>query len=124
MTLDTPRGTCRVSSVNLFSRLSAATSIPTVDVETAARRSAGTLLVDVRESDEWAAGHAPDAIHVPLGALDADRLPAAEVVHVICRSGNRSAMATQMLRAAGVDARNVEGGMGAWQRAGLPVERG
>ncbi|WP_229023059.1 rhodanese-like domain-containing protein [Actinomarinicola tropica] len=111
--------------MNLFSRLTAsATSIPAVDVETAASRSAGTVLVDVREPDEWSAGHAPGAVHVPLGSLDPERLPAADVVFVICRSGNRSAMATQALRAVGIDARNVEGGMGAWQQAGLPVERG
>jgi rhodanese-related sulfurtransferase len=79
-------------------------------------------LLDVREDDEWAAGHAPGAQHVPLGDLP-DRigeLPEGEV-HVICRSGGRSARAAAWLNENGVDAVNVDGGMGAWQDAGRPM---
>lgn len=108
--------------MNLLSRLQP--QLPTVDVEAAATRRRGVLLLDVREADEWRSGHAPGAVHVPLGQLDPARLPEADTVYVICRSGNRSAMATQVLLAAGVDAHNVAGGMGAWARAGLPVELG
>jgi rhodanese-related sulfurtransferase len=100
------------------------TEIPTVDVAAAHGRPPGSALVDVRESDEWASGHAPTAIHLPLSQFDPSRLPQADVVYVICRSGNRSARATQALRDMGIDARNVAGGMGAWVAAGLPVEAG
>ena len=94
-------------------------------VEAARLVDAGlALLVDVREDDEWIAGHAPPALHVPLGRLPQTRLPADRAVLAICRSGNRSATAAALLLARGVDARNVAGGMRAWQAAGLPVTSG
>ncbi len=60
---------------------------------------AGVYLLDVREDDEWTAGHAPDAVHVRLGDLGAraDELPRDREVYVICRSGTRSAYAAQAL---------------------------
>ena len=82
------------------------------------------MLVDVREPGEWSSGHAPAAVHHPLSQFDPSRLPEADVVYVICRSGNRSARATEALRDLGVDARNVAGGMSAWEAAGLPIETG
>ena len=97
--------------------------LPTVDVVTAHDRPRGVLLVDVREPWEWAEGHAPDALHRPLGRLDPTALPRADTIYVICRSGNRSAQATKALIAAGLNTHNVTGGMGAWGAAGLPVAR-
>ena len=98
---------------------------PEVDVEEAARRvrDEHALLLDVREDDEWAAGHAPGATHIPLGQLAARTSELAPDRHVlaICRSGNRSGTATEQLSAAGFDVVNVGGGMQAWQRAGLPT---
>lgn len=108
--------------MDLLSRLMGP-PMPTVDVAAAHARPPGVVLLDVREPVEWAGGHAPGAHHQPLGQLDPSRLPAAAPVYVICRSGNRSAHATRALIAAGVDAHNVAGGMNAWARAGLPVER-
>lgn len=84
-------------------------------------RRAGQVLVDVREVDEWNAGHAPGAVHAPLGSLADAALPAADEYLVICRSGGRSASATESLRTAGHHATNVAGGMNAWARAELPV---
>ena len=82
----------------------------------------GASLLDVREPEEWQAGHAPTAVHVPLSQLSLDALPAGEPLLVVCHVGGRSAMATQALRNAGVDgACNVAGGMAAWERAGMPV---
>ncbi len=83
----------------------------------------GAVLLDVREPDEWNAGHAPAAVHVPLGALAATATDgwAGRQVVVICRSGNRSRTATDALRARGIDAVNLAGGMRAWEAAGLPV---
>lgn len=79
------------------------------------------LLLDVREDDEWAAGHAPGAVHMPLSALDAAAVPTGRPVIAVCRSGNRSGQAATVLAAAGVDVVNMAGGMNAWSQAGLPV---
>lgn len=87
-------------------------------------RKGGAVLVDVREVDEWRAGHAPDAVHVPLGEVEtAAEGFAGRRVLVVCRSGNRSAKAAKTLAAAGVDVTNVAGGMSSWAEAGLPVVR-
>jgi rhodanese-related sulfurtransferase len=99
-------------------------TVPTVTVtEVADELPASTTLLDVREDDEWAAGHAPDALHIPLGELAArlGDLPEDNALYVICRSGGRSARATAFLNANGWDATNVDGGMGAWQAAGKPM---
>jgi rhodanese-related sulfurtransferase len=82
-------------------------------------------LLDVREADEWQAGHAPGAVHLPLTALAAGAGLPAEApkrpVIVICRSGRRSLKAVELLRARGVEAVDVIGGMQEWAAAGLPV---
>ncbi len=83
----------------------------------------GAVLLDVREPDEWQAGHAPDAVLSPMGqarARQAD-LPRDRRIVVVCRSGGRSAAVTQSLRAWGFEAFNLAGGMCAWAAAGLPV---
>jgi rhodanese-related sulfurtransferase len=98
--------------------------VPEVDVEEARRRvEAGALLLDVRTPDEWAAGHAPDSLWIPMGELTArqDEVPHGRDVVVICRSGARSARVTGALGAAGHDAWNVAGGLQAWAAAGYPV---
>ena len=89
----------------------------------AASVPAQAWLLDVREPDEWAAGHAPDARHVPMGELNAraGEIPRDEMIYVICRSGARSARVVQALVAAGWDATNVAGGMTDWAAAGRPV---
>jgi rhodanese-related sulfurtransferase len=80
-------------------------------------------LLDVREPDEWVAGHAPNAVHVPLGELVARlaEVPADEDIVVVCRSGARSAQATAYLNQAGRRAVNLDGGMQAWAAAGRPM---
>lgn len=80
-------------------------------------------LLDVREDDEWAAGHAPSATHIPLGQLGARtaELPLDEQIYVICRSGRRSARATEALNGAGWHALNVAGGMQDWAAAERPM---
>lgn len=80
-------------------------------------------LVDCRENYEWVAGHVDSAIHIPVNSIMAGAggdLDKAKPVAVICRTGNRSELATMMLQARGYDATNVEGGMEAWASAGLP----
>jgi rhodanese-related sulfurtransferase len=89
----------------------------------AAEVPADAYLLDVREADEWAAGHVPGALHIPLGELNArhteiDRGPA---LYVICRSGNRSDHAARALAGAGWPAHNVADGMIGWHAAGRPM---
>jgi rhodanese-related sulfurtransferase len=80
-------------------------------------------LLDVREDDEWTAGHVPGAVHIPLGQLGARtaEIPQDEIVYVICRSGGRSGRATEALAGAGWQAVNVAGGMQSWAAAGRPM---
>jgi rhodanese-related sulfurtransferase len=83
----------------------------------------GAWLLDVREDDEWAAGYAPGARHIPLGQLGArtGEIPQDQTIYVICRSGHRSGRAAQALSASGWDAVNVAGGMQDWAAAGRPM---
>lgn len=89
-----------------------------------AAQARGAVLVDVRETDEWEAGHAPGAVHVPLGTVErAVGRFAGQTVLTVCRSGGRSTRAVEVFAASGVTVRNVAGGMAAWAEAGLPVVR-
>ena len=83
----------------------------------------GAILLDVRETPEWRAGHAPGARHIPLSRLPAriGDLPPQRAVITVCRSGHRSAGAAALLARQGRDVVNLSGGMHAWARAGLPV---
>ncbi|MFC8672741.1 rhodanese-like domain-containing protein [Streptomyces griseorubiginosus] len=99
-----------------------------VSVQEAALRTGhggDAVLLDVREPYEWQAGHAPRAVHLSLSALAAGAgLPAraqARPLIVICRSGNRSRQAAELLVARGAEAVDVVGGMRDWAKAGLPV---
>jgi rhodanese-related sulfurtransferase len=97
---------------------------PAVGPEEAARRvDEGAVLLDVREPDEWHAGHAPNAVHVPLAALAAsvDRLDKDQPVVAVCRVGGRSERAAAALIQRGYDAVNLAGGMQAWHAAGMAV---
>src|SRR5690349_1605717 len=77
-------------------------------------------LVDVRQDFEWEAGRIPGAVHIPLETLPtrAGEIDRERPVIFQCRSGARSAMATDAFRASGIEAFNLEGGLEAW------VERG
>src|SRR5579875_468498 len=92
----------------------------------AAARADGAVVVDVREPEEYMAGHVPGARLIPLGELPAraGELPRSRRVYVICASGNRSAQAAQWLARSGWDAVSVAGGTSAWQRSGNPVVTG
>jgi rhodanese-related sulfurtransferase len=83
----------------------------------------GAILLDVREPEEFDAGHAPTAVHVPLGDLAqrVGELPTTGTVVCVCRSGGRSAIAAEQLRAGGRDACNLLGGMLAWSSEGLAI---
>ena len=89
----------------------------------AAQVPADARLVDVREDDEWAAGHAPGATHIPLGELGAryTEIPQDVPVYLICRSGGRSSQAAHALAGAGWQVVNVSDGMRGWAAAGRPM---
>lgn len=85
------------------------------------------VLLDVRSADEYAHdGHIPGARLIPLPVLAqrAAELPRDRTIAIVCRSGNRSQVACDLLARMGyTDLVNVSGGMIAWQRAGLPTRR-
>jgi rhodanese-related sulfurtransferase len=85
---------------------------------------AGAYLIDVREDDEWVAGHAPDARHVPMSEVPArlDEVPTEGDVVIVCRSGGRSGRVVEYLRAQGWDnVLNLDGGMKDWAASGRPL---
>jgi rhodanese-related sulfurtransferase len=84
---------------------------------------ADAVLLDVREPDEWAAGHVDGASHVPLADVPRrlNTLPEGQPLYVLCRSGQRSGRAVAWLAGQGVQAVNVAGGMKAWSAAGKPM---
>jgi rhodanese-related sulfurtransferase len=83
-----------------------------------------TQLVDVREQYEHDAGRIAGATHIELDRLanEADTLDRDRRLVFYCRSGSRSAMASDAFRAAGYDAYNLDGGLKAWVASGLPIE--
>jgi rhodanese-related sulfurtransferase len=88
------------------------------------REREGVPLIDVREPDEFASGHVPGAVNLPMSTLGEhlDELPEGPF-DVICQMGGRSARVVEALTARGMDATNVEGGTGAWAEAGYDIER-
>ena len=93
--------------------------------ELAAVRKSG-VLVDVREPEEYVAGHVPGAVPIPMGQLATrmGEIDKTSPVFVICASGNRSSAMADLLRGAGFDAISVAGGTDAWIRSGRPLEEG
>jgi len=79
------------------------------------------VVLDVREQDEWDLGHAPHAVHIPLGDLAArvGELPQVDgTLPVTCKSGGRSSRAVAWLTQQGFAVQNLDGGMTAWAAAG------
>ncbi|MEV6104434.1 rhodanese-like domain-containing protein [Streptomyces sp. NPDC051940] len=101
--------------------------VPTVRVD---ELSDADFLLDVREDEEWHAGHAPAALHIPMSEFVArygeltEAAPQDGRINVICRSGGRSAQVAMYLGQQGMDAVNVAGGMEAWAVSGRPVVDG
>lgn len=85
--------------------------------------SEDAVLLDVREPDEWAAGHVAGALHVPIGEVIArlPEIPTEQRVVCVCRVGARSAQVTAYLVQLGYDAVNLDGGMAAWEADGRPM---
>ena len=122
--IDRITGWLDTSAIAASVGLRGTTQMTVADLRT--QLSAGAVtLVDVRSANEWAGGHIPGAVHVPLGYL-AERcrsLPATKPLVMQCQSGGRSAIATSLLERLGFSGViNLDGGYSAWAAAGLPTE--
>ncbi|SEG77291.1 Rhodanese-related sulfurtransferase [Nonomuraea solani] len=84
---------------------------------------ADAYLLDVREQDEWLAGHAPDAVHIPMTQIQGrvEEVPSDQRIYVVCRVGGRSLQVAAWLNQLGRDAVNVSGGMQSWEYARRPM---
>lgn len=105
------------------------TTVPEISIETLKDWLAAdsVLLVDVREQNEWDAAHLEQAMLLPLSRFDPAQIPDAGDKHtvIMCRSGRRSANATEVSMLAGrKDIFNLTGGILAWQGANYPVVSG
>lgn len=88
----------------------------------------GHVLIDVREDNEWAAGHAAGAVHLGKGIIERDietTIPdKTKTLVLYCGGGFRSALAADALQKMGyTDAISLDGGWRAWNASGLPVEK-
>jgi rhodanese-related sulfurtransferase len=102
-----------------------ATGGPQLDTLAATRlMNDGAVVVDVREAEEFSAGHLTSAKHIPVGDIDKriSDIPTGKPVLVYCATGTRSGKAAAALKKAGRDQIfNLNGGIAAWKQAGLPV---
>lgn len=80
-------------------------------------------VIDVREPDEWEAGHIAQADHVPMDEVPQrlDEIDDDQLVVTVCRSGARSGEVAERLQERGYDAENLDGGMQAWREEDLPM---
>ncbi len=103
--------------------------LDTIDAEQTHRKMKMKLrpyVLDVRQPDEYRAGHIAGSKLIPLGELSGhvSKLPKNREIICVCRSGTRSTTAARRLKKAGLQPVNMLGGMLAWQRAGFPVKNG
>jgi hydroxyacylglutathione hydrolase len=122
--IDRIAGWIGTSAVSGGAVLQSTPQMTVTDLE--ARLATGAVtVVDVRSANEWAGGHVPGAMHIPLGYL-AGRcrtIPTTRPIVLQCQSGSRSAIAVSLLEHLGIHgAINLQGGLSAWAAAGLPVE--
>jgi hydroxyacylglutathione hydrolase len=108
-----------------WAMLTSTPDVPLVEVADVERRAPGTVLLDVREPEEYAHGHVPGALNFPQAELASrlDEVPRDRPVQVICQSGYRSLRSTQFLAQMGfTNVANVKGGTAAWRASGNPLD--
>jgi hydroxyacylglutathione hydrolase len=108
-----------------WAMLTSTPDVPIIHIEDVARRSPATLLLDVREPEEYAHGHVPGAVNLPQAELASrlDEVPKDRPVQVICQAGYRSLRSAQFLAQMGYgNVASVAGGTGAWIAGGNPIE--
>lgn len=102
-------------------------AVPEIDIDALeAMRADGTVVLDVRELDEWQAVRIPGVLHIPLTELveRVDEVPTGTRLPVVCAAGGRSLQAAEYLRSRDIDAINVAGGTNEWAKAGKATESG
>ena len=94
-----------------------------MDPSTAHERRDELVFLDVREDEEWAAGHIEGSVHIPMAELSARQaeIPQDRPIAAVCRTGGRSAAVTEALARAGYDVSNLVGGVAQWRAAGLEL---
>ncbi len=114
--------------MNIFKSLfgSSANALTTEDAKARIENGQSLLILDVRQPDEYRAGHIAGAKLIPLNELGRrmNELPKDKEILCVCASGARSSAATGQLSGAGFNVLNLRGGMSGWQRAGYPVKKG
>lgn len=102
------------------------TQVPVTDLPDDFTGKTDSIMLDVREDDEWANGHIRGALHIPLAEIPArlDEIDPDTDLYVVCHSSGRSMRVLQYLAQVGYDGMCVRGGMLAWQEHGKPVEYG
>jgi rhodanese-related sulfurtransferase len=95
-------------------------------VELKAALDADGYVLDVREPEEYDAGHVPGAVLMPLATVPVrhHELPREQTIYIICQTGGRSFTAASWLMQQGYDVRNVAGGTSDWMSSGFEVQRG
>ena len=99
-------------------------AVPQADIATVPSDiDESVTLLDVREDDEWQRGHAPGALHIPMGQIPAriGEIDSTTPLYVVCQGGGRSQRVAQYLAQNGFSPVNVSGGMMAWAGAGRQV---
>ena len=115
--------------MNLFNQLFGTNNTQAVNAQqaqAALESKESPFLLDVRQPDEYRAGHIAGSTLIPLGELTAriGELPQDREILCVCRSGSRSGSAVRLLSSKGYKAVNLSGGIFAWQHAGLPIKKG
>ncbi len=105
---------------------SSASSVDATEAKALINSAKPPFILDVRQPDEYRAGHIAGAKLIPLNELRGrmDELPKDTEILCVCASGSRSGVATSQLSSAGFNPINLRGGMSGWQRAGNPVKKG
>ncbi len=105
---------------------SSSTSLNATDAKARLDADRTLFVLDVRQPEEFRAGHIAGAKLIPLNQLgqSLNKLPQDRDILCVCASGSRSSAATRQLNGAGYSAINLSGGMGGWRRAGFPVKQG
>ena len=119
-----------VSAIWFVSRGAAGTDRYPLEIsvdEAVAKMESGAFILDVRQPEEWNEFHVPDSTLIPLSELTARaaELPKDQEIVIVCRSGNRSAQARDLLLGAGfTQVTSMAGGLTQWKAAGYPTVSG